>query len=148
VLRIGDWSPNLDTMREYNLHMDPTSPNLDKARFREVSWRVTEAVLVLRILETGIPGGLYLVRDCELWNTEDDEGYEPIRLTPNLQWWTLAKVMNIDHRGLGPYDGTTENQVVSLEALSLSKLEIVQSGVKGEWIKGVPPVGLHPLTER
>ena len=141
---MGGWSPNLDTMREYNIHKDPWSQNLDKAGFREVNWRVTESVLVLRIFETGVPGGLYLINDRELWNpTEDSEGYEPIGLTPDSQRRTLVEVTIIDHRDLRPYDGTTEKQVVGLKVLSVEKLEIVQSGVKGEWDKGVPPVGLH-----
>jgi hypothetical protein len=94
--------------------MGDSSQTLDAARFREGNWKVTGAVLVLRILEAGVPGGLYLVRDRELWNTEAGEGNEPIWLTPDLDWWTLLEVTNMDHRDLRPYDGIAEKPAVEL----------------------------------
>ena len=132
-------------MGKSNFHKGPWSQNLEKAGFREANWRITGFVLVLRILETGVLGGLYLVNDRELSNTEDSEGCEPISLVPDRPGWTLAEVTNTCHGDLRPYDGTTENRVVSLKVLSFEKLEIVQSGVKGDWDKGVPPIGLHPV---
>lgn len=131
--------------------MGESSQNLDTARFREGNWKVTGAVLVLRILEAGVPGGLYLVRDHELWNTEAGDGNEPISLlTPDLDWSTLLEVTNMDHRDLRPYNGiyvAEKPAVIKLRVLSTSKLEIVRTGVKEEWSDGHPPIGLYPFKQ-
>jgi hypothetical protein len=76
---------------------------------------------------------------------EASEGYDPKRLTPDLDLWTLQEVTNMDHRDLKPYNGITEKPDVKLTVLSTSNLEIVETGNKGDWPDGDPPIGLFPL---
>lgn len=105
---------------------------------------------MLRILEAGVPGGLYVVRDLELWKTAADKGEESIGLSSDGDWFTLAKVMTtteMDHRDLLAYNGIPEKPAVKLGVLADSKLKIVQTGVKGEWSEVDPPVGLYPIDQ-
>jgi hypothetical protein len=149
ILRLGDWISNLDKVTAA-IYGSPKSQAQDMwglhvPNFWDVEWRVTEVVLILEILETGVPGSLYLVRDRDLWNTEAGDGNEPIHLTVDSEKKTLMEVTNMDLGHLKPYGYKTKNRAIELKTISSSKLEIAQSGVTEEWNDDVPPVGLHPF---
>jgi hypothetical protein len=127
--------------------MGDSSQSLDTAAFQEVDWKVTGDVLVLRISDDGIPSGLYMIMDHEFRNIEAGEGNKPMKSTPGLEQWALKEITNMDHHDLTPYKEKTENRILQLRGLATSKVEIVQTGMKGNWHDGDTPVGLYPIKQ-
>jgi hypothetical protein len=94
-----------------------------------------------------MPCGLYMVSDHELLNTKDCEGNELASLNSGPDSFTLEEITNMDHRDFQPYDDRTEKRTLALIRLAMSKVEIVQTGVKGDWSDGDPPIGLYPIKQ-
>jgi len=89
-----------------------------------------------------------MVKDLRSPNTkvsEDDKAlWESLETDP----FTLAEVKNKINFNPKPLNGINERPMLRLKQLSVSKLEIVQTGEKGDWSEGVPPVGLYPRRPR
>jgi hypothetical protein len=103
---------------------------------------------VLRISKKeGTPLGLYMVKDLKFRNSkvgEDDKDlWDRLGESP----FTLAEIEDEGERDLTPYNGISERPTPRLKSLSVSKLEIVQTGEKGDWSEGVFPVGLYPIDQ-
>lgn len=94
-----------------------------------------------------MPNRLLMVKDLRSPNTkvgEDDKAlWESLETDP----FTLAEGENVTKFNLKPYNGIKESPTLRLKHLSVSKLEIVQTGEKGDWSEGVPPVGLYPIDQ-
>ena len=103
---------------------------------------------MLSILRTeGTPNTLYMVKDLRSPNTKVGEDDKALWKRLDTSPFTLAEVENKTNFDLKPYKGITERPTLQLKHLSISKLEIVQTGEKGNWSEGVPPVGLYPIDQ-
>ena len=110
---------------------------------------------MLSILRLGTPGWLYMIQDSKYWRPvagEDEKS--PTELSPGSKSdrFTFAAVMSkqtktqVTRRAIRYYRDIkfSESPVIELRVLSKSDLEIVQTGVKNEWTKKAPPLGLYP----
>lgn len=125
--------------------MHSSRNNLSRQEFQEGNWKDTGVVLVMRIRderdEGGRPGGLYMAKT----NLEAGEDEESLRFSLDTAPFTLAKLQNINHLDLVPYSGLSEKPSIQLERLSVSELEIVRTGDRGDWVDDdIPPVGIFP----
>src|SRR5271170_6352805 len=128
--------------------MPHSRQNLDTTSFEEGNWQDTGIVLVLSILRMeGTPNTLYMVKDLRSPNTKVGEDDKALWKRLDTSPFTLAEVENKTKFDLKPYKGITERPTLQLKHLSISKLEIVQTGEKGNWSEGVPPVGLYPIDQ-
>ncbi len=85
-----------------------------------------------------------MIRHLNLRNSK--AGQEDEALWDRLQEgtpFTLAEMEIMDHQDLKPCQRITERPTLRLKHLSVSELEIVQTGEKGDWSDGVLPVGLY-----
>jgi hypothetical protein len=113
--------------------------------FEEDDWQDTGIILVLGISRTtGMPETLYMAKHLRPPNTEVGEDDKALWESLETDPFTLAQVENMTHVHLMPYNGILERPTLRLKRLSVSKLEIVQTGEKGDWSADVPPVGLYP----
>lgn len=94
-----------------------------------------------------MPNRLFMVKDLRSPNTkvsEDDKAlWESLETDP----FTLAEGVNMTKFSLKPYNGIKKRPTLRLKHLSVSQLEIVQTGEKGDWSEDVPPVGLYPIDQ-
>lgn len=119
---------------------------LNSRKFEEGDWQDTGIYLVLEIQRMdGKPNRLYMVKGLRSPNPKIDKYDEALFKSIETDSFTLAEVEKKTHLDLKPYDGITERPTLQLKRLSNSKLRIVQTGEKGDWSEGVPPVGLYPI---
>ena len=86
-----------------------------------------------------------MVKDLQLPNTKVGEDDEDLWADLGTDPFTLAEVDEMTKLDLRPYDSIVERPTLQLKRLSISKLEIVQTGEIGDWSEGVPPIGLYPI---
>ena len=105
-------------------------------------------MLALSILDSGKQGKLYLVKDVKPPNLKATETSDPIWHTLGIASFTLATVTRVGSSiKLGPYEGPFYNINIKITRQSRSKLTIVQTGTKGEWSEGHPPIGLYHIDQ-
>lgn len=124
--------------------MRRSSSNLDRQTFQNGHWRDTGLVLMLQILDAGRPGVLHMATNPELWNMELNAEHGLDEFSLDTDPFTLAQIP-LDHRALTPYDGLTEKPSIRFRRLSVSALEIAQTGMRRDWSESIPPVGLYPF---
>lgn len=96
-----------------------------------------------------------MIQDSKYWKSvagEDEKS--PIELSPGSESdrFTFAELRSkqtktkLKHGTIRYYEDIkfSESSAIELRVLSKSDLEIVQTGVKEEWTKEVPPLGLYP----
>jgi hypothetical protein len=112
----------------------------------QVKWNDTGITLVLSILDSGKQGKLYLVKDAKLPYLEATETSDPIWHTLGIDSFTLATVTGVGRSiKLGPYEGLSHDLDLKITSQSHLELTIVQTGMKGKWSEGHPPIGLYRI---
>ena len=125
--------------------MNNPSESLSAATFKKANWMINRAVLVLRVSDDGYPSGLYVITD---------DGYSTIKAIESSKHQipesgaaqrALIQIANMDHHDLKPYNKGSLTRRIELKGLARSELEIVQTGMIGDWCDGDIPVGLYPI---
>lgn len=92
----------------------------------------------------GVPSGLYILTDHEYRTSESAESSKHMKSNSSAAQWALIQITGMDHHNLKPYNESSQNRLVGLKGLAASKVEIVQTGMTGNWCDGDIPVGLYP----
>jgi hypothetical protein len=117
-----------------------------KTGIRYIPWFVTNVSLVMRVLNNGLPGGLYLLKAGTYWDDESElipgDPAPPSRgLTNNEELWTVAEITNMDHHDLKLYYDGIIDRVIEINPISETEIDIANAGIRGEWTEDIPPLG-------